>query len=72
MLASQTAGAIVATSSVGGLPGGPELGGYNATKHGVVGLTRGAAHDYGRDGKRINAIASGATDTPMIAAPSAH
>jgi NAD(P)-dependent dehydrogenase (short-subunit alcohol dehydrogenase family) len=41
---------------------------YLATKHTVVGLTRSAAHDYGADRLRINAIAPGTTDTAMIAA----
>jgi NAD(P)-dependent dehydrogenase (short-subunit alcohol dehydrogenase family) len=68
MLAAGSPGAIVNTSSVGGMRGGPGLSGYAATKHAVVGLTRAAAHDYGAHGLRINAIAPGTTDTPMMAA----
>jgi NAD(P)-dependent dehydrogenase (short-subunit alcohol dehydrogenase family) len=68
MLARASPGAIVNTSSVGGVRGAPGLSGYAATKHAIVGLTRGAAHDYGARGLRINAIAPGTTDTPMIAA----
>jgi NAD(P)-dependent dehydrogenase (short-subunit alcohol dehydrogenase family) len=67
-LAAGTSGAIVNTSSVGGLRGGPGLSVYSATKHALIGLTRSAAHDYGPHGLRINAIAPGTTDTPMIAA----
>ena len=44
--------AIVNTSSVGGLRGGPNLSAYQATKRAVIGLTTTAAHDYGRDGLR--------------------
>ena len=60
------AGAIVNTSSVGGIRGGRDLSAYLAAKHGVIGLTRGAAHDYGPQGLRINAIAPGTTLTPMM------
>ncbi|MGH3321772.1 MAG: SDR family NAD(P)-dependent oxidoreductase [Streptosporangiaceae bacterium] len=68
MLAADTPGAIVNTSSVGGLGGGARLSTYSATKHAVIGLTRSAAHDYGADRLRISAIAPGTTDTAMITA----
>ena len=66
------AGAIVNTSSVGGLRGAPNLSAYPATKRAVIDLTTTAAHDYGRDGLRVNAIASGTTDIDMIAAWKRH
>jgi A-factor type gamma-butyrolactone 1'-reductase (1S-forming) len=68
MLRAGARGSIVNTSSVGGIRGAARLGVYSATKHAVIGLTRAAAHDYGPHGLRINAIAPGTTDTPMIAA----
>jgi NAD(P)-dependent dehydrogenase (short-subunit alcohol dehydrogenase family) len=67
-LAAGRPGAIVNTSSVGGLRGGAGLGAYSASKHAVIGLTRSAAQEYGQAGIRVNALAPGTTDTPMITA----
>jgi 2-dehydro-3-deoxy-L-rhamnonate dehydrogenase (NAD+) len=39
---------------------------YTASKHGVVGLTRGAAVDHAADGIRVNAVAPGFIRTPLI------
>jgi len=39
---------------------------YTTSKHGVVGLTRGAAVDHAADGIRVNAVAPGFIRTPLI------
>lgn len=59
-------GSIVNVSSIGGLRGSSGMGAYQATKHAVIGLTRTAAHDNGPDGIRVNVIAPGPIETPML------
>ena len=59
-------GTIVNVASVAGLNGFPRHSAYAASKHGVVGLTRTAALEYGRKGIRINALCPGFTRTPMV------
>ncbi|WP_432828894.1 SDR family NAD(P)-dependent oxidoreductase [Dactylosporangium sp. CA-092794] len=62
----QGAGAIVNMSSIGGLRGSSGMGAYQASKHAVIGLTRTAAHDFGPLGIRVNVIAPGPTESPML------
>ena len=60
-------GAIVNVASIYGLkPSDVGHGPYAASKHGVVGLTRSAATDYGQVGLRINAVAPGFTRSEMV------
>lgn len=66
VMREQGSGAIVNTASVGGIRGVGNQSGYAASKHGVVGLTRNSAVEYGQYGIQINAIAPGAIMTPMV------
>lgn len=59
-------GAIVNTSSIGGLIGGAGNSDYAASKFGLEGLVRCAALDYAGDGIRVNAIAPGPTRSEMF------
>jgi NAD(P)-dependent dehydrogenase (short-subunit alcohol dehydrogenase family) len=59
-------GAIVNVSSVFSDRGLSQHAAYTASKHGVHGLTRVAAHDYAAEKIRINELIPGVIDTPML------
>ncbi|MES2106285.1 MAG: SDR family NAD(P)-dependent oxidoreductase [Pseudomonadota bacterium] len=65
-------GTIVNTASVAALTGPGGMSAYAASKHGVHGLTRVAAMENAAHNIRINAIAPGWTETPMVIANSAQ
>jgi NAD(P)-dependent dehydrogenase (short-subunit alcohol dehydrogenase family) len=64
MLAAR-AGSIVNIASVAGLRGVADRSAYNASKHGLVGLTRTLAAEWGGRGVRVNAVCPGWVKTPM-------
>ncbi|MDH6123566.1 glucose 1-dehydrogenase [Kitasatospora sp. GP82] len=66
MLEAGNGGAIVNTSSVGGMVATPVSAPYVASKHAVIGLSRAAAAEYGRQGIRVNALAPGTTRSEMV------
>lgn len=59
-------GSIVAIASTNALGGHAGRANYSATKHGVVGLTRALAIEWGRHGVRVNSVAPGVVDTPLL------
>jgi NAD(P)-dependent dehydrogenase (short-subunit alcohol dehydrogenase family) len=59
--------AIVNMASIHGAVAAIGNGAYTAAKHGVVGLTRNAAAEYGPQGLRINCVGPAYIDTPLLA-----
>ncbi|MGE0801417.1 MAG: SDR family oxidoreductase [Lautropia sp.] len=59
-------GAIVNTSSTTGLRGYGNISPYVASKHGIVGLTKAAAVEYGKLGVRVNCLCPGGVMTPQL------
>lgn len=58
-------GSIVNVASIAGLSGVADRAAYNASKHGLVGLTRTLAAEWGSRGIRCNAVCPGWVKTPM-------
>lgn len=63
-----TRGSIVELCSILGLVAMPEDGLYTISKHGVMGLVKTDALDYGKKGIRVNAVCPGFVDTPLLTA----
>jgi NAD(P)-dependent dehydrogenase (short-subunit alcohol dehydrogenase family) len=59
--------AIVNMASIHGTVAAPGNGAYTAAKHGVVGLTKNAAAEYGAQGLRINCVGPAYIETPLLA-----
>jgi NAD(P)-dependent dehydrogenase (short-subunit alcohol dehydrogenase family) len=68
VMLAQRSGSIINIASIEGLEGTEGGSAYNASKGGVVLLTKNMAIDYGRIGIRVNCICPGFIETPMMAA----
>jgi NAD(P)-dependent dehydrogenase (short-subunit alcohol dehydrogenase family) len=66
LMLKQRGGAIVNASSGAGVKGFEAEAAYVAAKHDVVGLTKAAALDCAQSNTRINAVAPGIIESPMI------
>ena len=71
MLAAKS-GCIINVASVAGLLGIADRAAYNVSKHGLIGLTRTLAAEWGGRGVRVNAVCPGWVKTAMDAADQAR
>jgi NAD(P)-dependent dehydrogenase (short-subunit alcohol dehydrogenase family) len=71
MMLAQRLGSIVNVASVAGLVGVADRAAYNASKHGLIGLTRTLAAEWGGRGVRVNAVCPGWVKTEMDVADQA-
>jgi len=62
----KTKGCIVNMTSVQAFATQRNVAVYTTSKHALIGLTRSMALDFARDGIRVNCVAPGTTDTPML------
>jgi NAD(P)-dependent dehydrogenase (short-subunit alcohol dehydrogenase family) len=66
LMLAQGHGVIINTASMLGSKGSPGLGPYNASKFGVIGLTRSVALRHAKDNIRAISISPGPVDTPLL------
>lgn len=66
LMIEQARGSIVLASSVSAYRAGAGRAAYGASKRAVLGLAASAAIENGPHGIRVNAVAPGSTDTPMM------
>lgn len=71
LMLEQKQGSIINVASIAGLLGVADRAAYNASKHGLIGLTRTLAAEWGGRGVRTNAVCPGWVKTPMDIAPQA-
>ena len=71
MMLEQKSGSIVNVASIAGLVGIADRAAYNASKHGLIGLTRTLAAEWGGRGVRTNAVCPGWVKTEMDVADQA-
>ncbi len=72
MMLQAGSGSIVNVASVAGLLGIADRVAYNASKHGLIGLTRTLAAEWGGRGVRVNAVCPGWVKTEMDVADQAE
>lgn len=65
MMLEQGSGSVVNVSSIAGLQGVSDRTAYSSSKHGLVGLTRSLAAEWGGRGVRVNAVCPGWVKTEM-------
>lgn len=68
LMIPRRSGKIVNFGSTAGIAGVPYMAHYTAAKHGVVGLTKALAVEWGKYNINVNCICPGATETPMFLA----
>jgi (+)-trans-carveol dehydrogenase len=72
LLATRDTGSIIVISSGAALINVPNLSDYVTTKHGVIGMAKSLANELAHRQIRVNVIAPGTVDTPMVTANEAQ